>query len=129
MRKAAVILVGLSVIAAILVGVAWRNTPAIPTVEAPPDVVDDDDRYVDDTLLNPEPVGEKDPLDLFKEPSLWDPSTGHTETYRFILMPSFDHPVLVKLWRDTDGAKLITKFLSGKGGYDRGRLSRLSGEI
>ena len=124
MRKILGLLLGIGVLGAVIFGLSPRYIPAIPQIEPPPQMENDEGGFLDDTLLNPYPVGEKDPLDLFNEPSLWDTSSGHAETYRMILMPTFDHPVLVKAWRDNDGPKLVTKFLIGKGGYDKGKLFR-----
>jgi len=47
-----------------------------------------------------------------------------SECYRLILMPSFDHPILVQASRTEEGLDLTTKFLDGKGGYEMGKLSK-----
>jgi hypothetical protein len=46
-----------------------------------------------------------------------------SECYRLILMPSFDHPILVQASRTEEGFDLMTKFLDGEGGYEMGKLS------
>ena len=58
------------------------------------------------------------------EPSLWESSKNQkTETYRFLWLRSFDHPISVRLDTQSDGTALLTtKISSGHGGYEPGKL-------
>lgn len=58
------------------------------------------------------------------EPSLWEASkTQKTQTYRFLWLRSFHHPVSIRLEVNADGTALLTtKITSGQGGYEPGRL-------
>jgi hypothetical protein len=63
-----------------------------------------------------------------QEPSLWDLSKKNSvETYRFLWLRTFHHPVAARLKVAPDGSgELIVKVLNGKGGYEPGRLIRNS---
>ena len=63
-------------------------------------------------------------LKAMGEPSLWEESrTQRTQTYRFLWLRSFHHPVAVRLDVSSKGiALLTTKILGGQGGYEPGRL-------
>jgi hypothetical protein len=43
--------------------------------------------------------------------------------YRLLWVPSFHHPVCVRIERAGEGARLHAKVLDGKGGYDPGQLA------
>jgi len=45
------------------------------------------------------------------------------ESYRFLWLRSFHHPVAVRVWRSSDGQFVNVKQLSGAGGYEPGELS------
>jgi hypothetical protein len=63
-------------------------------------------------------------LNAMHEPSLWEMSkTPKTQTYRFLWLRSFHHPVSVRLDVNPDGTGLVTTKISrGQGGYQPGRL-------
>jgi hypothetical protein len=63
-------------------------------------------------------------LKAMREPSLWEASSrSKTQTYRFLWLRSFDHPVSVRLEVNSDGTSLLTtKISSGQGGYEPGQL-------
>jgi hypothetical protein len=63
-------------------------------------------------------------LRALKEPSLWELSkTQTTQTYRFLWLRSFHHPISVRLDIRRDGTGLLTtKATSGQGGYKPGAL-------
>jgi hypothetical protein len=63
-------------------------------------------------------------LRALKEPSLWELSkTQKTQTYRFLWLRSFHHPISVRLDIRQDGTGLLTtKATSGQGGYKPGAL-------
>ncbi len=69
-----------------------------------------------------------DHWDAAGEPSLYErsrvPSTVDTSTLRFTWLPTFHHPVIVRIERSRQGAQLIAKQLSGKGGYEPGKVER-----
>lgn len=63
-------------------------------------------------------------LKALHEPSLWESSkTQKTQTYRFLWLRSFHHPIAVRLDLKLDRRSLLTtKISSGHGGYEPGRL-------
>jgi hypothetical protein len=58
------------------------------------------------------------------EPSLWELSKDtSTESYRFLWLRTFHHPVSARWKVARDGsAQLVVKVLSGQGGYEPGHL-------
>jgi hypothetical protein len=58
------------------------------------------------------------------ERSLFEPTRGNTEIYRFLWLRSFHHPISVRLERSDYSFKLVSVELSGKGGYEPGRKLR-----
>ncbi len=64
-------------------------------------------------------------LKAMKEPSLWGLSrnAGGPESYRLLLLPSFTHPIAVRITKDGVGATLRAVVLTGKGGYEPGRVA------
>jgi hypothetical protein len=64
-------------------------------------------------------------LKALKEPSLLELSKApSTESYRFLWLRSFHHPVAIRVDIQSDGsATLTTKIASGAGGYPPGKLS------
>lgn len=63
-------------------------------------------------------------LNALKEPSLFQlAKNSKTESYRFVWLRTFHHPVIVRVDINPDGsAELITKVSSGAGGYEPGKL-------
>jgi hypothetical protein len=63
-------------------------------------------------------------LTAMKESSLWERSKdSETESYRFLWLRSFHHPVSLRLDVASDGSGVLAvKVLSGQGGYDPGKL-------
>ncbi|MFI5456796.1 MAG: hypothetical protein ACHRXM_15220, partial [Isosphaerales bacterium] len=59
------------------------------------------------------------------EPSLWKLSQRDRDAtvYRLLWLPSFHHPVSVRIARTAEGAKLHVRVLDGKGGYEPGRVA------
>ena len=51
---------------------------------------------------------------------MWD--DGLTDTYRFLWLRSFHHPVAVRIWRDGSERFISVKEMSGAGGYEPGNL-------
>ena len=57
------------------------------------------------------------------EPSLYFAYDPTGESYRFLWLRSFHHPVAVRVWSSGDEHFLVVKQLDGAGGYAPGRLS------
>lgn len=66
----------------------------------------------------------EDHLKALKEPSLWESSkTQKTQSYRFLWLRTFHHPIAIRIDVNPDGrALLTTKITSGAGGYKPGKL-------
>jgi hypothetical protein len=64
-------------------------------------------------------------LRALREPSLWESSKNQTiQSYRFLYLRSFHHPISVRLDVNGDGTGLlVTKITTGRGGYTPGRLA------
>lgn len=71
---------------------------------------------------------EKELLPRFKELPLESFSDSADETYRMVLLPTFDAPITVRIWRSGSGYFLITKKTNGSGGYGMGQFGKLSYE-
>lgn len=63
-------------------------------------------------------------LKALEEPSLFQESKrSSAESYRFVWLRTFHHPVVVRVDLQADGsAKVTTKVSSGAGGYEPGKL-------
>jgi hypothetical protein len=63
-----------------------------------------------------------------REPALWSrPPNGSSPvaTYRFTWLPSFEHPVIVRIDKFVSGdVRLTAKELSGAGGYGMGQIAQ-----
>ena len=66
--------------------------------------------------------------DAADEPSLYERTTktipAEASTLRFTWLPTFDHPVIVRIERSGSNARLVAKKLSGQGGYEPGTIER-----
>lgn len=117
-RKAAMISTFVGVAMALVIGFWWFNSP-LPTIEPPKILMSNDVSNLDES----EARWNKDILDRFEESSLRSSSFGDRESYRLILLPTFDAPILVSASRTPKGFELTTKLLDGQGGYEMGRLA------
>jgi hypothetical protein len=65
-----------------------------------------------------------DQLAALQEPSLWEVSKAQkTESYRFLWLRTFHHPIAIRVDLGADGtAQMTAKMTSGAGGYDPGKL-------
>ena len=61
-------------------------------------------------------------LKAMGEQSLLPHPESQAESYCFLWLRSFHHPMAVRVWRSDDGQFLNVKQLSGAGGYEPGRL-------
>jgi hypothetical protein len=64
-----------------------------------------------------------DVLSRFQEPSLESLAGEVDEAYRFVLTPTFDHPISISATRSGQHAALVTKLLDGLGGFDLGKIA------
>lgn len=71
---------------------------------------------------------EKEILKRFKETPLEKLPDSIDESYRLILLPTFDAPVIVRVWRSGNKQFLIAKKLSGQGGFGLEGFGKLSYE-
>ena len=60
-------------------------------------------------------------LRKMKEPALW-PAKPDIQVYRFLILPTWGHPMAVRTVVTEKGGKLIARRLSGQGGYSLGKL-------
>jgi hypothetical protein len=63
-------------------------------------------------------------LSALNESSLWESSqTQKTQSYRFLWLRTFHHPIVVRIDVNANGTSLLTtKMTSGAGGYKPGKL-------
>jgi hypothetical protein len=64
-------------------------------------------------------------LTIFKEPQIF-PAPSNSEVYRVFIVPTFRHPISIRIAKTRAGYFLFAKGLSGQGGYKWGRLNRLT---
>jgi hypothetical protein len=60
-------------------------------------------------------------LKAMDETSL-DSMAGSDETYRFLWLRTFHHPIAIRVWRKAEERNMVFKELDGAGGYDPGKL-------
>lgn len=61
-------------------------------------------------------------LSAMKEPSMLSLKDCSVESYRFLWLRSFHAPIAVRLWHFNGQRFLVAKKLSGKGGYEPGKI-------
>ena len=61
-------------------------------------------------------------LTAMEEGSMFAPDKHAVETYRFLWLRSFHHPVAVRVWRTEIDQFITVKEMSGAGGYEPGRF-------
>lgn len=61
-------------------------------------------------------------LELMQEPALW-PAKPNIQVYRFLILPTWGNPIAVRAVAAGDAYKLISRRLSGQGGYEIGTLA------
>jgi hypothetical protein len=62
-------------------------------------------------------------LTIFKERQIF-PAPSNSEVYRVFIVPTFRHPISIRIEKTRAGYFLFAKGLSGQGGYEWGRLNR-----
>jgi hypothetical protein len=63
-------------------------------------------------------------LRAMEEKSLLERADPETETYRFLWLRTFHHPIFVRIERERKEIRLFTKELDGAGGYEPGKVLR-----
>ena len=120
------IIIVASVAAVVLLGVVvWRSIPDIPVVDAP-HAAEPTGEFFDAEVYEYLDDSEKEILKRFREAPLNDDSFSEGITYRLILLPTFNKPILVEARLDAAGPYIKTKILSGVGGYGIEKLGVLS---
>ena len=61
-------------------------------------------------------------LRAMKEESLYSPEDEWVESYRFLWLRTFHHPVAVRIWKCGSARFISVKELDGAGGYEPGKL-------
>jgi hypothetical protein len=104
---------------AILAVLLGAQTPATKVSYFPPDTLDE-------TAVSSRSREQwySEHLRALKESSLWDSSKNQKlQSYRFLWLRTFDHPISVRLDVQQDGTSLLTrKITNGQGGYKPGKL-------
>jgi hypothetical protein len=62
-------------------------------------------------------------LVVFKESQLISKSNQHV-IYRIIIVPTFYHPISIRIEQNSSDYALVAKSLSGQGGYSWGKLKK-----
>jgi len=63
-------------------------------------------------------------LRAMREKSLLDISDKNTETYRFLWLRTFHHPIAVTAIREGYSFRMVSRELDGAGGYEPGKMHR-----
>jgi len=71
---------------------------------------------------------ENELLPRFKESPLEISSSEIEETYRFVLLPTFDAPIAIRVWRSGNKYFMTTKKTNGEGGFGMNKFGTLSYE-
>lgn len=82
--------------------------------------------YYPDGVFGPRSIAERwysRHLAAMGEPSLYAMRGRHRQAIRFLLLPTWDHPIAIRVERGPGGVTLTRRVLSGQGGYDPGRLA------
>ena len=106
----------------------WYLTRSIPVVTAPVLFVADDVAYVDESQISPrdQKFWNDEILARFDERPIGDTDSSVDESYRLILLPTFDPPILVRAERNGEKKFISVKILDGKGGYGLEKLGNLA---
>lgn len=62
-------------------------------------------------------------LEAMKEASFYFPDNSEEESYRFLWLRSFHHPVAVRIWNSGGEQFIAVKEMNGAGGYEPGNLT------
>jgi hypothetical protein len=104
----------------VLLYIALSSVPILAQHYFPPHAFEDDDK------LNSFIVRwYSDQVIALQEPSLWEASRSSksSQIYRFLWLPTFNHPVAVRVELAEDGTgTIVAKMSSGSGGYKPGKL-------
>lgn len=120
------IIIATAVISVALLGVVvWRSIPDLPVVDAPK-AAEPTGEFFDPEIYEYLDDSEREILKRFKEAPLNSEDFSEGVTYRLILLPTFDEPILVQARIDEEGPHIRTKILNGVGGYGTEKLGVLT---
>jgi hypothetical protein len=120
--------------ATFLIGISftafWLLNRELPEVPIPETQKLSNENFVTDTQISKQQktFWENVLLPRFKELPLMAYSGSTDEVYRFMLLPTFDAPVVVRIWRTKDEYFLTTKKTNGQGGFGMKKFGKLSYE-
>ena len=97
-----------------------KETDSLPACE--PEYIEYQISESDERFWNKEILGR------FKEQPLATTSNSIIESYRFTLIPTFDAPVSIRVWRGNDDYFLNFKKLSGQGGFGIKKFGKLNAD-
>lgn len=108
----------------------WLLSKDVPEVPIPQSEKIRASNFIHDTRISESErkLLEKDILKRFKEEPLKKYSDSTEEIYRLVLLPTFDAPVIIRVWCSGNEQFLTTKKLSGQGGFGLEKFGKLSSE-
>jgi len=100
--------------------VAWYINRDLPQISAPSSYANHGEYgdYEWNLTTKQLEIWDRDLATLFKEPALHSLGNGMESSYRLVLLPSFDNPVVVRIWRSGNQSFLVSKRTNGKGILD-----------
>lgn len=106
----------------------WMLKTEIPEVPIPKSQKLRDENFIHDSRFSKEQkkFWQKELLPRFRELPLEALSDSVDETYRMVLLPTFDAPITVRIWRSGKQHFLITKRTNGLGGFGMDKFGKLS---
>ena len=114
-------------LATFLIGIGivafWFLNRPLPTVslsQNPPECASESGEEI--SLSRSEIAERTKTLTLFQEVPLGKPTASVDESFRLVWFPTFDAPSVFRIWRSGENFFIVTKRLSGKGGYELGKL-------
>ena len=112
------------------VTVFWLFENKMPEIAAPPSqkLYDSNIAFDYQIIDEDKTLWLNDVLGRFKEKPLESLADSIDETYRLILLPSFDKPVSIRIWRVGNEKFLTVKRLSGINGYRPEEMGKLTSE-
>ena len=113
----ATFLIGVSIVA------FWFLNRPLPTVSLPQNAPECISESSEEIFLSRSENAERTKiLTLFREVPLDKQMADVDESYRLIWFPTFDAPTVIRIWRSGENFFIVTKRLSGKDGYELGKL-------
>lgn len=108
----------------------WYLSPSIPDVPVPETLIDCNFPVFTECLISKKDkkFWDDEILLRFEEISLSKTSDSSDESYRLVLLPTFDNPLVIRIWQKDNERFLTTKKLSGEGGFGIEKFGNLSYE-